>query len=113
MNEKVITVVKYFDCSHPLWMNDKKHNERVVKSILEFCYELFRRRRYLFLNEVYKELGIPMTKQGQIAGWVYDKEHAKDTMWTIWTKNDGYDDVYITFEALSDILYILPNEQND
>lgn len=113
MNAKVINVVKCFGGGHYLWANDTEHNRRVVKTILDCCYEKFRARHYLFLNEVYQELGIPMTRQGQIAGWVYNEEHAKDTMWTVWTKDDGYNDVYITFEPLSDILDTLPNEEEE
>ena len=113
MNTEIINVVKSFSCSHRSWMNDTEHNKRVVKMILDYCYEKFRARRYLFLNEVYQELGIPMTRQGQIAGWVYNRENAKDYMWTVWTKDDGYNDVYITFEPLSDILDALPNEQGE
>lgn len=113
MSTEIINVVKSFSCSHHLWMNDTEHNKRVVEMILDYCYEKFRARRYLFLNEVYQELGIPMTRQGQIAGWVYNREHANDYMWTVWTKDDGYNDVYITFEPLSDILDTLPNEQKE
>lgn len=111
MNTKVVNVVKCFDCNHPLWTNDKEYNMLVVKMILNNCYKKFRRRHFLFLNDVYQELGMSLTRQGQIAGWVFDKDHAKDYMWTVWTKDDGYDnDVYITFEPLSDILDALPNE---
>ena len=110
MNTKVIRVVKSFSCDHQLWMNNKEHNKRVVDCILNYCYEMFRFKGYLFLNEVYKELGIPLTRQGQTAGWVFDGKHAKDYLWTVWTKNDGYDDVYITFEPLENILYTLPEE---
>ena len=85
----------------------------MVETILNYCYEKFRVKRYLFLNDVYQELGIPLTRQGQIAGWVFDANRAKDYMWTVWTKNDGYDDVYITFECLSDILNTLPEEQDE
>lgn len=110
MNTNIINVVKCFDSSHPLWMNDKKHNKRVVDTILNYCYEKFRSRGYLFLNEVYQELGIPMTRQGQVAGWVFKKDNTKDHMWTVWTKEDDYDDVYITFKPLSDIVDTLPSE---
>lgn len=110
MSTEIINVVKCFNSSHPLWNNDQNLNKRVVDTILDFCYVKFQSMGYLFLNDVYQELGIRSTRQGQIAGWVYDKKHAKETMWTVWTKNDGYDDVYITFECLSDILDALPNE---
>ena len=30
---------------------------------------------YLFLNDVYDELGIPRTKPGQIVGWIYNENN--------------------------------------
>ena len=29
----------------------------------------------MFLNDVYKMLGIPATKAGQIVGWIYDEKN--------------------------------------
>ena len=110
MNTKVVNVVKCFGCNHELWTNDKEVNRRVVEFILNKCYWKFEARRFLFLNEVYKELDIPMTRQGQVAGWIYNRDHADDHMWTVWTKDDEYADVYITFEPIEDITHILPEE---
>lgn len=110
MNAKKINVVKCFGCTQPLWTNNKELNKRMVDMELEYCYAKFKAQRYLFLNEVYQKLGIPCTRQGQLAGWVFDKDHAEDYMWTVWTKNDEYDDVYITFEPLENILDALPDE---
>ena len=111
MNTKVINVVKCFDPSSPFWRNDREHNKLVVEKTLEYCYEIFRAKRYLFLNEVYERLSIPFTRTGQVAGWIYNGEHMHDHMWTVWTKDDGYDDVYITFEPISNILDVLPEEE--
>lgn len=113
MNTEKIKVTKCFDCNHPLWLNNKEHNRLSVNTILNHCYDKFRCQRYLFLNDVYQELGIAKTKQGQMAGWVYDGQFSKDCMWTVWTKNDEYDDVYITFEPLNCILDALPNEAEE
>ena len=30
---------------------------------------------YLFLNDVYKLIGVPATRAGQIVGWVYDEKN--------------------------------------
>jgi hypothetical protein len=29
---------------------------------------------YLFINDVYEMLGFPKIKEGQVAGWIYNKE---------------------------------------
>lgn len=112
MNNEKITIVKCFDARCPLWSNDRKHNKAVVDMILNNCFDFFRARGYLFLNEVYKELGMPLTKIGQIAGWISDTKHRNDVMWTVWCKYDGYDDVCITFEVLSNILEVLSIEED-
>lgn len=92
------------------WCKDRSLNELLVRHLLGYCYDKFRIRGYLFLYEVYQELDFPLTKQSLKAGWVFDKEHEDDYMWTIWTKNDNEADVYITFEPIEDITYILPEE---
>lgn len=42
---------------------------------------------------------------------MYDEAHKKDTLWTIWHKNDEEVDVHITFEPLENILDTLPSEE--
>ena len=37
--------------------------------------ERLKRNGYLFLNDVYEMLGFPKTKEGQVAGWIYDEEN--------------------------------------
>lgn len=110
MNTNIISVAKCFGCNHPLWQNDKTHNLYVVRVTLDRLYNEFRRRGYLFLYEAYQELDIDITKQSLSAGWIYDKKYTKQTMWGYFTKNDGYDDVYITFEPMVDISDVLPDE---
>lgn len=51
---------------------------------------------YVFLNDIYKRLGIPVTKAGQFVGWVRYRDHEKK-------KEEGYvGDGYIDF-GLNDI----------
>lgn len=110
MNTKVTnSVVKSFDPSHPNWTNDQDHNFVVVNALLNYCYDKLRSRGFLFLNEVYKELRIPMTRLGQKAGWIFNREIPidQDIMWRVWVKDDGYDDVYITFKPMEDITDVL------
>ena len=110
MNEKVNNVVKIFDNGLPYWTNDLEFNMLFIKGSLHHCYDLFKARGYLFLNDVYKTLGFPLTRQGQIAGWIYNEEHMKDTMWTFWKAKDSTNNINITFEVLENILDVLPEE---
>lgn len=36
------------------------------------CNQLLKSRGYLFLNEVYECLGLPITSEGQLLGWIYN-----------------------------------------
>lgn len=109
MNAKNITVVKCLDQSSYYGSKDKESNLQFVKTSLNYCYEKFKAQGYLFLNEVYDAIGMPRTMQGQVAGWVYDDEYKKDTMWTMWIKHDDCY-VYVTFELLDNILAALSNQ---
>ena len=40
-----------------------------------YANEKLKAKGYLFLNDVYKMLGIPATKAGQIVGWIYDEKN--------------------------------------
>lgn len=108
MNAKGKTVVKCFNQSNQFWRNDATHNMTFVKTSLNYCYEKFRAQGHLFLNEVYQELGLILTRQGQVAGWILDEKYMKDTMWTVSTYDDC--DVYITFEPLENILDALSDD---
>lgn len=111
MNKKFCNVVKTIDRHSFLWKNNREYNERTVLCALDDCYDLLERKGYLFLNRVYLKLGLPLTREGQTSGWVYDKAHKKDILWTIWHKNDDEIDVHITFEPLENILNALPSEE--
>ena len=112
MNKKACNVVKKtIDHRSYLWRNDRECNELYVERALNECYDLLESQGYLFLNRVYRKLGLPATKEGQTSGWVYDEMHKKDILWTIWHKDNDEVDVHITFEPLENILDALPSEE--
>lgn len=111
MNKKICNVVKTIDRRSYLWKNDREHNELAVKFALDECYDLLKSKGYLFLNRVYLKLGLPLTREGQTSGWVYNEQIKNDILWTIWHKNDDEVDVHITFEPLGNILDALPSEE--
>lgn len=111
MSEKTYSVVKTINHRSYLWKNDREYNERNVRCALDDCYDLFKSKGYLFLNRVYLKLGLPLTKEGQTSGWVYNEQIKNDILWTIWHKNDKEVDVHITFEPLENILDALPSEE--
>ena len=62
------------------WMDDCKNVDGKdleyklwkVKCYETTCNQLLRSRGYLFLNEVYEALGLPITSDGQVLGWIYN-----------------------------------------
>ena len=56
---------------NPNWEKDSDYNFYFLKGQQEYMNDLLRSRGYLFLNEVYEALGFPITKAGQVVGWLY------------------------------------------
>ena len=77
MNKKAYSVVKAIDHNSYLWRNNREHNNCAVRCALECCYSLLKSQGYLFLNQVYQKLGLPLTREGQTSGWVYNKIRKK------------------------------------
>lgn len=59
------------------WSNLKRINLIFLKHQESFFNELLRKRGYLFLRDVYEELGLPITKESCIVGWIYDEKNNK------------------------------------
>lgn len=66
---------RFFDDGCTGWEKDAEMNLMFLRSQQQYANDLLRSRGRLFLNEVYRMLGIPETKAGQVVGWVYDEEH--------------------------------------
>ncbi len=72
---------RFFDEACRNWTKDSEANLMFLRCQQAAANDKLRARGYLFLNEVYEMLDIPMTKAGQIVGWVYrpdDPNHAGD-----------------------------------
>ena len=65
---------RVFDCGSRCWEKDPESNLYFLRAEQEHFTNKLRSRGYLTLNEVYERLDIPVTKAGQIVGWVYDPE---------------------------------------
>ena len=111
MDTRITNVVRVFNRRSYHWKNDRMMNEYFVRAALDDCYESLQLKGYLFLNRVYLALGLPQTKEGQVAGWIYNKKFNDNILWTIWHNNDDEVDVHITFEPMANILDALPSEE--
>ena len=64
---------RYFDEScHGAWNKDPEYNLMFLKAQQQYANDKLVAQGYLFLNDVYKMLSIPDSKEGQIVGWVYN-----------------------------------------
>lgn len=70
---------RWFDETCPDWDKNPEYNLNFLLSQQQFANDRLRAEGYLFLNTVYRALGIPETKAGQIVGWIYapDDESGK------------------------------------
>ena len=65
---------RYFNEGCVGWTTDAEYNLMFLRDQQRYANDMLRSRGYLFLNDVYKMLDIPLTKAGQIVGWVYDED---------------------------------------
>lgn len=66
---------RFFDEGCPDWTKDPELNLMFLRHQEAYANDLLKIKGILFLNEVYKTLGLPETKAGQVVGWVYDPKN--------------------------------------
>ena len=66
---------RFFGESCAAWQNDAEYNLTFLKAQQQYANDLLKARGRLFLNEVYRMLGIDETKAGQVVGWVYNPDN--------------------------------------
>ena len=57
------------------WDRCPDYNLLFLKTQEKYANDLLKSRGRLFLNEVYQMLGLPISKIGQLYGWVYDEKN--------------------------------------
>lgn len=63
---------KFFDASSKSWNKEPEYNYMFLRSQQNSFNDQLKARGHVFLNEVYRELGLPHTKPGSVVGWIYD-----------------------------------------
>jgi hypothetical protein len=66
---------RFFDESCPDWTKNAEYNKMFLRAQQTWANNILTARGYLFLNEVYKALGMDETEAGQVVGWIYDPEN--------------------------------------
>lgn len=63
-----------FDEYNPNWKDNAEWNLDFLRTTQRYLNSKLIRDGYLFLNDVYAELGFEKTDEGQLVGWVYDPD---------------------------------------
>ena len=63
-----------FDEYNPNWKDNAEWNLDFLRSTQKYLNSKLIRDGYLFLNDVYAELGFDKTDEGQLVGWIYDPD---------------------------------------
>lgn len=66
---------KFFDCGQHGWSKDPEQTRWYLIQQQNYANEKLKAKGYLFLNEVYEMLDIPITKAGTQVGWIYDEKN--------------------------------------
>lgn len=66
---------RFFDEGCAEWDKSPEYNLTFLKAQQNYANDRLRAEGFLFLNDVYRMLGIPPTKAGQVVGWIYDSEN--------------------------------------
>lgn len=70
------------------WSPYPGDNKVFLRSHEQWANDMLTSRGYLFLNEVYKALGMEPTKAGQVVGWLSDGKGDKYVSFGMWNADD-------------------------
>ena len=62
-------------CKNTYWNDSNEYNLMFLKQMERYANDKLIAEGHLFLNDVYKMLGLPTSKAGQVVGWVYDPDN--------------------------------------
>lgn len=68
---------RIFDAKNPNYRFDDDCNEFFLRMMQSALNDKLIVQGFLYLNDVYEELGYEKTMAGQVVGWIYDKENNK------------------------------------
>ena len=111
-----------FDETCAGWDRDAERNLFYLIQVQNMMNEKLQRQGYLFLNDVYKALGMQMSVAGQTVGWIYDEKHPVGDNFVDFGIHDlhdkekrlfvnGYEkSIWLDFNVDGDILHQMPWE---
>lgn len=94
---KISVYSRFFDESNTNHNKDDGNaNYRFIRAQLIYLRRKQIANGYLFLNDVYKQLGLPISIAGQSAGWIYDFDNPEGTLFNIKGFNEIDNDMYLS-----------------
>lgn len=63
------------------WSPDQQINDLFLRTVLNFMADRLKTHGHLFLNEVFDQIGLARTRQGQLVGWTYSADAPKKLYW--------------------------------
>lgn len=66
---------RLFDEYNPNWKKNANWNMTWLLAQQQWANDRLRERKYVFLNEIYQDLEVDESEEGQLVGWVYDPSH--------------------------------------
>jgi len=76
--EAISVYARFFDETCPAWEPNPEYNMLFLQQQQSYWNDMLRSRGHVFLNEVYKGLGIPHSQAGAVCGWVLNKDDESD-----------------------------------
>ena len=62
--------IRIFDDSCLSWTKDPEYNLMYLRTQERYANEMLNHKGYLFLNDIYKMMGMDLSKAGQVVGWI-------------------------------------------
>lgn len=99
---------------NPNWEENNEYNMMFLRAMEKQANRILRTRKRLFLNEVYQMLGLPISKAGQVVGWVYDPENQNGDNYVSFGLLDDGPDMYSDYVYGNDpAIFLNFNVQGD
>lgn len=105
---------KFFDEFNIFFRKDESLNYFFLKEQREWAQFKLNSNGYLFLNDVYKALGLPLTKEGYMVGWIKKSKETKNVdfkMRNVMSIDDLRNGILIDFNVDGPIIDLLPIEK--
>lgn len=100
---------RIFDETCPNWSRDYECTLMFLRQTQCLFDDFLKAKGIVFLNDVYKCLGFPLTQEGQIVGWHYDLENPIGDNFIDFDITDNGDNTFIVdFNVDGKVIQYLP-----